>query len=174
MSSRAGLSLARTVSNQLGDLHPGAYSDYTGYTSANRVGLLSDPNRWQPLVVSGVLTRPGSCHIGVKSSVRACIWVPILDPRCFPGVSMFPTAAYWKQALQVIEMNAQLGDMEKMIAEYWADGPTTVTPPGHWNVVRSLYPAEQAQPRPGRRTLFCLGECFNGCKHRHLEHQALF
>src|SRR6266581_133233 len=39
-------------SNQLGDLHPGAYSDYTGYTPVNTADQIVDPNRWQPLRVS--------------------------------------------------------------------------------------------------------------------------
>src|SRR5262249_46907953 len=38
-------------SNQLGDLHPGAYSDYTGYVPVNTPQTVSDPNRWQPLNV---------------------------------------------------------------------------------------------------------------------------
>jgi hypothetical protein len=39
-------------SNQLGDLNPGAYSDYTGYTPVNTPDVINDPNRWQPLRVS--------------------------------------------------------------------------------------------------------------------------
>jgi hypothetical protein len=35
--------------NQLGDLHPGAYSDYTGYATANTPDVIRDPDRWQPL-----------------------------------------------------------------------------------------------------------------------------
>src|SRR2546428_5438604 len=35
--------------NQLGDLHPGAYSDYTGYVPVNDPDHINDPNRWQPL-----------------------------------------------------------------------------------------------------------------------------
>lgn len=31
-------------------------------------------------------------------------------------------------------LSAHLGDREKVIAEYWADGSSTVTPPGHWMV----------------------------------------
>ncbi|HKO84998.1 MAG TPA: hypothetical protein VJ140_10670 [Actinomycetota bacterium] len=27
----------------------------------------------------------------------------------------------------------QLDDTRKTMAEYWEDGPGTVTPPGHWN-----------------------------------------
>src|SRR3989441_4462669 len=41
-------------SNQLGDLHPGAYSDYTEYLPVNTVDTLNDPNKWQPLLVNGV------------------------------------------------------------------------------------------------------------------------
>src|SRR5258708_18292275 len=36
-------------SNQLGDLHPGAYTDYTGYTPANDPDYIKDVDRWQPL-----------------------------------------------------------------------------------------------------------------------------
>src|SRR5262249_32145717 len=36
-------------SNQLGNLHPGAYSDYTGYTPVNTFDHLVDVDRWQPL-----------------------------------------------------------------------------------------------------------------------------
>lgn len=35
-------------SNQLGDLHPGAYSDYTGYEPVNTPDQINDPNRWSP------------------------------------------------------------------------------------------------------------------------------
>src|SRR5437870_1160756 len=30
------------------------------------------------------------------------------------------------------------GDFGRAIAEYWADGPTSETPPGHWNVIANL------------------------------------
>src|SRR3954452_8217719 len=39
-------------SNQLGDLRPGAYTDYTGYQPVTTPDLIVDPNRWQPLRVS--------------------------------------------------------------------------------------------------------------------------
>jgi hypothetical protein len=35
--------------NQLGDLSPGAYSDYTDYRPVNTCDLVNDPDRWQPL-----------------------------------------------------------------------------------------------------------------------------
>jgi hypothetical protein len=39
-----------------------------------------------------------------------------------------------KQVDEVVALSASLSDREKMIAEYWADGPSTETPPGHWNL----------------------------------------
>jgi hypothetical protein len=39
-----------------------------------------------------------------------------------------------RQAANVLSLSARLTDRKKMITEYWADGPNTETPPGHWNV----------------------------------------
>jgi hypothetical protein len=39
---------------------------------------------------------------------------------------------YIEQATELVEISAHLIDREKVIAEYWADGPGSVTPPGHW------------------------------------------
>ena len=41
--------------------------------------------------------------------------------------------AYRSQALEVLQVSAALTDRQKVIAEFWADGPRTWTPPGHWN-----------------------------------------
>lgn len=122
-------------SNQLGDLHPGSYSDYTGYTPANRAGLLSNPNRWQPLVVNGVSQPWQMPHWSQVIPFALASGSQFRSEMLSQGPFIFPTASYWKQALDVIAMSAHLGDTEKVIAEYWADGPTTVTPPGHWNVI---------------------------------------
>jgi len=43
--------------------------------------------------------------------------------------------AYKRQFNQVLAMNAGLTDEMKCIAEYWADGPRSETPPGHWNAL---------------------------------------
>jgi len=42
-------------------------------------------------------------------------------------------AAYRSQVTEVLEFSANLNDREKVIAEFWADGPRTESPPGHWN-----------------------------------------
>lgn len=44
-------------------------------------------------------------------------------------------AAYRAQFGQVLEISANLTPEQKAIAEYWADGPRTESPPGHWNQI---------------------------------------
>ena len=41
---------------------------------------------------------------------------------------------YKRQAQQVLEYSAHLSDEKKVIAEYWADGPSSELPPGHWTL----------------------------------------
>jgi PAP2 superfamily protein len=36
---------------------------------------------------------------------------------------------------EVYAVSQPLSDEQRRIADYWADGPGTVTPPGHWNVI---------------------------------------
>jgi len=125
----------RDGSNQFGDLHPGAYSDYTGYTPANHAGMLNDLNRWQPLLTNGVAQTwqlPHWCLVVPFALTAGSRFRSFVLSR---GPYIYPSASYWKQALDVVELSAGLGDTEKVIAEYWADGAATVTPPGHWNVI---------------------------------------
>ncbi len=122
-------------SNQLGDLHPGAYSDYTGYQPVNDPDHINDPNRWQPIRFSdgqGGFVVPG--YIGPQ-------WgnvIPFaLDPssQFRPGpAEQWPHGGYVAQAEHVLQLNAHLDDQQKMIAEYWADGPHSELPPGHWTL----------------------------------------
>jgi hypothetical protein len=41
-------------------------------------------------------------------------------------------AAFRDQAAQILAASGALTDEHKVIAEFWADGPHTWTPPGHW------------------------------------------
>lgn len=40
-----------------------------------------------------------------------------------------------EQTRQLLRYSARLTDREKSITEYWADGPLSESPPGHWNVL---------------------------------------
>jgi hypothetical protein len=139
-----GVAAARAVlafrhgdgANQLGDMGPeprglaAAYADWTGYRPANPLARLADPNRWQPLPTpDGLEQRFLVPHWGlVAPFALGAGWElrPRTGPRRHPGRS------FLAQAEQVLADSAGLTDEHKAIAEYWADGPGSETPPGHW------------------------------------------
>jgi membrane-associated phospholipid phosphatase len=47
----------------------------------------------------------------------------------------FGTPAYAEELQEVYEVSRNLTDAQRAIADFWADGPGTVTPPGHWNEI---------------------------------------
>jgi hypothetical protein len=115
--------------NQLGDLNPGAYSDYTGYAPVNEPARVDDPNRWQPLPLpNGQAQRYVTPHWGL---VKPFALTSASQFRPDPP-ALYPSPRYRKQARELLRLSAALGDREKVIATYWADGPSTETPPGHW------------------------------------------
>lgn len=121
-------------SNQLGDLHPGAYSDYTGYTPVNTPDTIADPNRWQPLRVrdaQGILIVQQYIgpHWGLVTPFALTSGAQF---RPDPGPATYGTEQYQAQADQILAYSANLTDRQKIVTEYWADGPGTVQPPGHW------------------------------------------
>lgn len=123
-------------SNQLGTLHPGAYSDWTGYTPVNTPEAINDSGRWQPLRVS-------DGHGGtVVQSFIAPHWGQVTGFALPPGPQDPPappaavgSEAFRIQAEHVLRYSARLDDRDKVIAEYWADGPSSELPPGHWCLV---------------------------------------
>lgn len=121
-------------SNQLGDMSPGAYADYTGYSPRNTAQFLTDPNRWQPLLINGVPQRWQLPQWGLVKPFALQAGSEYRTAVLSDGPFRYPSDGYWKQGLDVIEINSHLGDREKVIAEYWADGAGTFTPPGHWNI----------------------------------------
>ena len=107
----------------------GGYADYTGYTPVNTPDVLADPSRWQPLrSASGIVQQfalPHWGHVAPFALTSADQFRP-------PPPAAFPHGAYRVQALELLHISARLTDREKAIAGYWADGPRTETPPGHW------------------------------------------
>jgi hypothetical protein len=140
----------RDGSNQLGDLHPGAYSDWTGYVPLNPASTVPvnpasvlDPNHWQPMTYDDGATAP-TPHIVTQSFVGAQWYRVVPFAMTAPGqyrsfLARFGPAAYGsetylQQAKDLITLSANLTDEQKMIAEYWANGPHTELPPGHWDL----------------------------------------
>ena len=122
-------------SNQLGDHPQGtpgvAYSDYTAYAPVNDSATVVDPNHWQPLQnANGTVQRFLAPHWGLVTPFAldsAGAFRPDPPP-------LFPHGLYRKEANQILHFSAQLDDEQKVIATYWADGPNTESPPGHWNL----------------------------------------
>jgi hypothetical protein len=113
-------------SNQLGDLHPGPYSDYTGYVPVNAPSTVpvdpttvSDPNSWQPLRYNNGTTIVTQGFLGAQ-------WYKVI-PFALQSDGQYRLFESWFGP-------AKYGSEQKMIAEYWANGPHTETPPGHWDL----------------------------------------
>lgn len=123
-------------SNQLGDLHPGAYSDYTGYQPVNAWDQINDPSRWQPLRVpdghGGFAIQKWATPQWSHVKPFALTSADEFTPSDSAGPAKFGDPRYVEQANQLIGISANLTDREKVIAEYWADGPNSELPPGHW------------------------------------------
>lgn len=120
-------------SNQFGN-EPnsnGPYSDYTGYKPVNTYEDLIDPSRWQPLKVGNTI-----------QSFLLPFWGLVTPFSLSDGAQFLPkppaqflSLGYNKQAIEILKLSADLDDRTKSIAEYWADGGGTATPPGHWNKI---------------------------------------
>jgi hypothetical protein len=134
--------------NQLGDLTPGGapYADYTGYVSVNHPttvptdpALVVDVNRWQPLQyidASGKFVTPP--FVGAQ-------WFKVTPFALTSGdefrsllgkfgPAVVGTKTFEEQSADLVNISANLTDEQKVIAEYWADGPNSELPPGHWNL----------------------------------------
>jgi PAP2 superfamily len=142
--------------NQLGDRPGGTpdpsrrYADYTGYTPVNQWNQINNPWRWQPLchltaagVANGMPPTPsdGNCSAPNYTIQRAATpqWARVtpfalISPLQYRvlGPPKNPDGSYSTAEIQTaLDDTANLTDVEKAKAEYWADGPQTEFPPGH-------------------------------------------
>ena len=119
--------------NQLGDLHPGAYTDYTSYAPVNTPYKINDPNRWQPLLIpNGNGTHSEQVYLTPFWGLVKPFALSSGSELRPQGPDLYPSNAYLEEARQVLDYSADLTDLTKVIAEYWRDGPNSETPPGHW------------------------------------------
>jgi hypothetical protein len=120
-------------SNQIGDLAVGAYADYTGYKPVNSVTTVTDPNRWQPLKFSNGKA-PG--FIAPQwGSIKPFALASGSQLRVAAALPQYGSKAYKDQAEVVLNYTANLTDQQKAVAEYWANGPKSETPPGQWHKI---------------------------------------
>ena len=137
-------------SNQLGNMTSSGvpYADYTGFVAANPATVVPlgpgydysslQPNFWQPLTYfNGTTTVTQPCVGAQWGNVIPFALTSGSQYRSFIarfGPALYGSNAYQQQAQELINISARLNDREKMIAEYWANGPHTELPPGHWDL----------------------------------------
>jgi hypothetical protein len=135
-------------SNQLGNLTASGvpYADYTHYVPVNppttvpvNPATVNDVNRWQPLqYIDGLGNFVTQSFVGAQWTQVIPFSMTSADEfRSFVsafGPARFGSGRFLQQARDLITFSANLTDRQKMIAEYWANGPHTELPPGHWDL----------------------------------------
>jgi len=100
---------------------------------------MKDKDYWQPLCVP-VAYESDSCNVqeylspgagnmttfGIENGASV---IPKMGP---PTIRDGHKKEWKKQAHEVVTYSAGLDDVNKLKAEYWADGPDSTFPPGHW------------------------------------------
>jgi hypothetical protein len=135
-------------SNQLGNLTASGvpYADYTGYVAVNPPSTVPvnpfsvvDANHWQPLQYYDV-TGTFVTQKFVGAQWYKVVPFALTSPDQFRseiaqfGPALAGSDAFLEECRQLVTISANLTDREKMIAEYWADGPNSELPPGHWDL----------------------------------------
>jgi hypothetical protein len=101
-----------------------------------------DPNKWQPLITPNgtvqtfllphwAFVRPWALSSG--SAVRPS--GPALRLTGSGGGDKGGNGQVVQEVNQALSYSAGLNDQTKAQAWYWSDGPMTITPPGHWNLI---------------------------------------
>jgi hypothetical protein len=137
-------------SNQLGNMTASgvAYADYTGYVPINPATVVPlgpgydysslNPDHWQPLTYFNGTTTMTQSFVGAQWYKVAPFAMKSADEFLSFiarfGPALYPSQTYFEQAQALVAISASLTDTQKMIAEYWANGPHTELPPGHWDL----------------------------------------
>lgn len=122
----------------------GGYEDTTGYASLNPAASVYErtprsaipfPSRWQPLTYfnpsSERVRTPGFITPQWKDVTPFALTSGSQFRPADPPASVYEER-YLDQAKHVLDVQRKLTLQQKVIAEYWADGPKSWLPPGHW------------------------------------------
>lgn len=120
-----------------GTLPNGSNVIYADNSVDQDLNTLPEPTKWTPLKfgssVKNYLTPEwGTANAGVLSSAQFTELLAAAN-------ELYPTdSQYMDEMKDVAQVAANLTPQQKMIAEYWAGGPGTVTPPGMWMVLMDV------------------------------------
>ena len=123
---------AHDGANQWGDLSGGPpYSDYTGYVPVNTPSALIDPSRWQP-----VLTATGTPQVFVTPHWRqvAAFALAAADQYRPAPPAEYPSMQYSPTGRDDPPPQRRTERPDESDRRYWADGPASETPAGHWSL----------------------------------------
>ena len=119
-------------SNQLN-----GYADTTGYRPVNSGDNIVDPWRWQPLRVP--------LEGGPEQRATTPQWSKVKgfalkSPFQFttPGPDRLQSGFDPKHIDNLLALTSNLSDRQKVTAEFWADGPRSEFPPGHWALIAQV------------------------------------
>ncbi len=135
-------------SNQLGDLAPGPYSDWTHFRPVNMPAPFPtrlpsthpvDMNHWQPLIY---VNSTGSFTTQMFTEAHWCYVTPfaLASSKEFRSIAKevpppaYGPAVYREQLEELIRLSAGLTDEQKMLAEYWT-GIDSHSSPARWNEI---------------------------------------
>ena len=95
-----------------------------------------DPNRWQPLVFSSHSRQSFSGAHWERVTPFALTSADQFDDQMIVPPPDFAKnrGHYEKNVNEMIKFSRDLDEPRKLIVEYWADGPDSEFPPGHWGL----------------------------------------
>ena len=119
-------------SNQLN-----GYADTTGYKPVNTGDTIVDPWRWQPLRVPLGTGPEQRATTPQWSKVRG---FALKSPNQFttPGPDRLGSGFDPRHIDNLLALTSNLSDRQKVTAEFWADGPRSEFPPGHWALIAQV------------------------------------
>jgi hypothetical protein len=119
-------------SNQLN-----GYADTTGYKPVNTGDVVVDPWRWQPLRVP---LESGPQQVATTPQWSKVKGFALQSPNQFtvPGPDRLQSGFDPKHIDSLLALTSNLTDRQKVTAEYWADGPKSEFPPGHWALIAQV------------------------------------
>jgi hypothetical protein len=102
------------------------------------LNTLKDLNKWTPLKIDNKIKNYLTPEWGTANNgiLNNDIFLNLLSEtnKLFPKTE----SQYEKEMKDVFELTKNLTDEQKIIAEFWAGGPGTVTPPGMWVVFMDI------------------------------------